>query len=152
MKWQVNFVGSSGIQGVEMDPSWKRRNNAAQTDKLLPLPGREPHQIQENHFVLAICLAVMSAVASAAPSYAADNDCGPGAVRTGNIFANTINGTVGNDVIRGLGGNDKLRGGPCDDKIYGGPGNDKIDGGPGWDICEGGAGADVFVNCEVVVP
>lgn len=103
------------------------------------------------NFVLAICLAVMSALASAAPTYAADNDCGPGAVRTGNGAANTINGTVGNDVIRGLGGNDKLRGGPCDDKIYGGPGNDKIDGGPGYDICFGGPGVDVFVNCEVVV-
>lgn len=104
------------------------------------------------NFVLAICLAVMSALASAAPSYAADNQCGPGGAFIGNNNANTITGTIHNDLIRGLGGNDKLRGGPCDDKIYGGPGSDKIDGGPGWDICEGGPGVDVFVNCEVIVP
>ena len=35
-----NSSGSSGIQGGEMDPSRKRRNGSAQTDKFLPLPGR----------------------------------------------------------------------------------------------------------------
>ena len=51
-------------------------------------------------------------------------------------FADTINGSTGNDFLRGRGGNDV---------INGGDGNDTITGGLGADTPTGGIGADDFV-------
>ena len=54
----------------------------------------------------------------------------------GSGFADTINGSTGNDFLRGGGGNDV---------INGGDGNDTITGGLGADTLTGGDGADDFV-------
>src|SRR3954454_17784096 len=54
----------------------------------------------------------------------------------GTNFADTLNGSAGNDILRGEGGNDT---------INGGLGNDIIAGGAGADNLTGGGGNDTFV-------
>ncbi|HZG86214.1 calcium-binding protein [Paenibacillus sp.] len=54
---------------------------------------------------------------------------------TGNMFANTIIGGVGNDSLNGAGGNDS---------IVGQNGDDTLDGGDGDDTLEGGIGNDTY--------
>jgi len=54
---------------------------------------------------------------------------------TGNMFANTIIGGVGNDSLNGAGGNDS---------IVGRDGDDTLDGGDGDDTLEGGIGNDTY--------
>ena len=79
---------------------------------------------------------------------------GSEATLTGNISANTINGTdlyetidglEGNDTLNGMGGGDLLKGGSGADKLNGGDGDDVLIGGAGQDTLTGGAGADTFV-------
>ena len=55
---------------------------------------------------------------------------------TGNAFANSLVGGVGNDTLSGLDGNDTL---------LGNAGNDRLDGGTGADSLVGGAGDDVYI-------
>jgi Ca2+-binding RTX toxin-like protein len=87
---------------------------------------------------------------------------GSGLALSGNPFANTIIGGVGDDLIDGEGGADTLTGGSGFDEIYGGIGNDRLDGrddddlldgeddddtligGAGWDILTGGDGDDTI--------
>ncbi|HAX21923.1 MAG TPA: hypothetical protein DCY64_16805 [Hydrogenophaga sp.] len=68
-----------------------------------------------------------------------------GATLTGNLLANQIQGSEGNDSIVGGGGNDTLNGGA---------GNDMLDGGTGSDSMTGGTGNDTYVvdaTTDVVV-
>jgi predicted extracellular nuclease/Ca2+-binding RTX toxin-like protein len=74
-----------------------------------------------------------------------------GVTRTGTIFADTLNGTggedklvggLGNDTLNGLGGHDYLNGGLGNDTLNGGDGNDVLFGDLGNDILNGGAGQD----------
>jgi Ca2+-binding RTX toxin-like protein len=51
----------------------------------------------------------------------------------GNIAANSLTGTAGNDTIFGLGGNDNLSGGGGNNVLIGGAGNDTLIGGAGND-------------------
>jgi len=55
-----------------------------------------------------------------------------------NEQANSIVGTLGNDIIDGLGGNDSIYGNHGNDIIYGGTGADQIWGGHGSDVMCGG--------------
>jgi Ca2+-binding RTX toxin-like protein len=73
---------------------------------------------------------------------------------TGNLLANVINGTTGdntlsglanNDTLNGDDGNDTLLGGDNNDTLNGGNGNDFLNGGAGTDGMTGGAGDDTFV-------
>lgn len=84
----------------------------------------------------------------------------------GTQFADTINGSAGNNVIKsGAGkdrvrassgddtvragaGNDNVRGGGGDDDLFGGSGNDFLSGGGGVDFCRGGPGNDTLRGCE----
>lgn len=79
-------------------------------------------------------------------------------------FADTLEGTdgedgiyglEGNDLLNGLGGDDFLFGGAADDELhgdfgndegYGGDGDDKIFGDAGNDLADGGAGKDVLLG------
>ena len=56
--------------------------------------------------------------------------------------ANTINGTIYNDIIKGGAKNDVLNGGSGNDKLYGNAGADVLNGGNGNDMLTGGAGND----------
>ncbi len=76
-----------------------------------------------------------------------------GITRTGSIFADTLNGTagedklygsLGSDTLYGLGGHDYLDGGLGNDKLFGGDGKDTLVGGLGNDSLSGGNGADVL--------
>jgi Ca2+-binding RTX toxin-like protein len=76
----------------------------------------------------------------------------------GGPAADSIQGTVGNDVIASLGGKDKVKGGKGDDTIClgdaadtgrGGPGRDLIIGGTGKDTCVGGPARDRARQCEI---
>ncbi|MGQ0676947.1 MAG: calcium-binding protein [Rhodospirillales bacterium] len=77
-----------------------------------------------------------------------------------NSFADSLDGTAGNDTLHGLNlddtifglggldtlfgdsGNDTLDGDLANDKLFGGAGNDTLIGGAGADVLDGGAGAD----------
>ena len=61
---------------------------------------------------------------------------------TGNASANTLTGTLGDDIVQGLGGNDSIRGRAGDDQIDGGDNDDGIAGDQGDDVVHGGGGAD----------
>ena len=67
-----------------------------------------------------------------------------GITAIGDITANSIVGTVFNDILRGLGGNDAIVGGDGNDIIEGGLGNDSLAGGNGADLISGGLGNDVI--------
>ena len=76
-----------------------------------------------------------------------------GIVRTGTIFAETLNGTggedrlsggLGDDTLNGLGGHDVLAGGLGADRLNGGDGNDVLFGDLGADTLSGGAGRDML--------
>lgn len=76
-----------------------------------------------------------------------------GVTRTGTIFADTLNGTGGedtlsggwgNDTLNGLGGHDYLNGGLGNDKLDGGDGNDVLFGDLGNDTLRGGNGTDIL--------
>ncbi|MEK7456390.1 MAG: Calx-beta domain-containing protein [Pseudomonadota bacterium] len=87
-----------------------------------------------------------------------------GITRTGSIFADTLNGTAGedklsgnwgNDTLSGLDGhdildgglgNDRLNGGAGNDVLFGGLGNDTLNGGDGRDILFGGLGDDILTG------
>lgn len=79
-----------------------------------------------------------------------------GVTRNGSWFAETINGTagedrlwgggLGNDTLNGLGGHDLLSGGIANDKLDGGDGNDALFGNLGDDTLVGGNGRDVMVG------
>jgi Ca2+-binding RTX toxin-like protein len=87
------------------------------------------------------------------------NALGPLGTAT-NSFADSLDGTGGNDTLHGLNlddtifglggldtlfgdnGNDTLDGGSANDKLYGGNGNDLLIGGAGADTMDGGAGTD----------
>jgi len=58
-------------------------------------------------------------------------------------FADTFQGSSGNDKAEGFGGADKLSGGGGNDTLDGGDGDDELDGGAGADALVGGAGSDV---------
>lgn len=69
----------------------------------------------------------------------------------GDDKANTLTGTIGNDLMDGRGGNDTLLGNAGDDTLSGGAGNDRLVGGAGDDVffldvgndvIDGGAGID----------
>ncbi|MEQ1650096.1 MAG: calcium-binding protein [Hyphomicrobiaceae bacterium] len=60
----------------------------------------------------------------------------------GTMVDDLIEGFGGNDVLTGMGGNDTIRGGTGDDTIDGGDGNDYLHGGVGADSIFGGAGRD----------
>lgn len=62
----------------------------------------------------------------------------------GNELANSITGSVGNDIISGADGDDRLAGGNGADTLYGGNGNDRLLGEDGNDVLDGGAGADII--------
>ena len=61
---------------------------------------------------------------------------------TGKDIADTIVGTIGNDIVYGLQGNDSLNGGNGNDELIGGVGNDSLNGGTGNDSFIGGDGTD----------
>ncbi|NRR34123.1 type I secretion C-terminal target domain-containing protein [Oxalobacteraceae bacterium] len=63
----------------------------------------------------------------------------------GNLLANTLTGSNGNDTLDGGAGDDVLNGGLGSDKLLGGIGSDTLNGGAGNDALSGGAGADSFV-------
>ncbi|MGK6319449.1 Calx-beta domain-containing protein [Sphingomonas sp. DT-204] len=76
-----------------------------------------------------------------------------GITRTGSIFADTLNGTagedrlsgrLGNDTLNGLDGHDRLDGGLGNDRVNGGTGNDVLFGDLGRDTLSGGDGRDVL--------
>ena len=71
--------------------------------------------------------------------------------RDGTRLADTLHGTVANDIMRGQGsrdalygnaGNDLLSGGSAGDQLFGDAGDDELDGGSGNDRLEGGDGND----------
>lgn len=64
----------------------------------------------------------------------------------GDEGANTIIGTVGNDMIYAYAGNDTVDGGAGDDVLYGGAGNDTLIGGAGDDQLSGDEGADTMAG------
>jgi Ca2+-binding RTX toxin-like protein len=64
------------------------------------------------------------------------------ATLTGNIRANSIDGTERADLIDGRGGNDTLDGKGGNDRVLGGAGDDGILGGNGRDELRGGVGDD----------
>lgn len=76
-----------------------------------------------------------------------------GVTRKGTIFADTLNGSagedrlsggIGSDTLNGFGGHDWLDGGIGNDKLYGGDGNDVLFGDLGNDTLWGGNGRDVL--------
>ena len=76
-----------------------------------------------------------------------------GVTRNGTIFADTLNGSAGEDMLsgswgsdtlNGLGGHDWLNGGLGNDKLYGGDGNDVLFGDLGNDTLSGGNGKDIL--------
>ncbi len=71
---------------------------------------------------------------------------GKPATIVGSDFADTLNGTSGNDVIWAGGGDDTINGGGGDDIICGGSGNDTIDAGAGNDKVFAGKGNDTVVG------
>ena len=70
-------------------------------------------------------------------------------VGVGNLLANTIRGSDGNNLLQGLGGNDTLLGGTFYSGSgytgYGGTGDDTLDGGTGADSMVGGYGNDTYI-------
>ncbi len=60
--------------------------------------------------------------------------------------ADTVYGTIRNDMIRGEGGNDSLFGNEGSDSLFGGDGSDTIFGGSGNDILSGGRGNDLLTG------
>jgi len=56
--------------------------------------------------------------------------------------ADTLEGTMGDDVIRALGGDDAVLGGSGNDRLFGNGGNDRLVGGEGNDRAVGGTGRD----------
>ncbi len=62
----------------------------------------------------------------------------------GNVYADDIDGTGGDDVLIGTGGDDTIDGFGGSDWIMGQGGSDTIDGGSGIDFIDGGAGDDVI--------
>lgn len=63
---------------------------------------------------------------------------------SGDITANTMNGTTSNDTMNGLGGDDVLNGLAGNDVLNGGTGNDQLFGGNGDDVLIGGLGDDLL--------
>src|SRR5687767_9842362 len=61
---------------------------------------------------------------------------------SGTNGADTLTGTVGNDVIAAGAGADTITGLAGDDVICGGPGKDSVQGGDGTDVLWGGQHAD----------
>ncbi|WP_146585251.1 nidogen-like domain-containing protein [Puniceibacterium confluentis] len=61
---------------------------------------------------------------------------------TGDEDANTLTGTIYDDLLQGLGGNDSIRGNRGNDTLEGGTGDDTLRGERGDDSIDGGAGAD----------
>jgi len=58
--------------------------------------------------------------------------------------AQTLTGTIANDLMRGYAGNDTINAGDGNDMVYGGAGNDTISGGNGNDWLYGGVGDDTI--------
>lgn len=56
----------------------------------------------------------------------------------GNVLANLITGTSGNNVLQGLGGADTINAGDGADTVYGGDGADQLNGQAGADVIDGG--------------
>lgn len=69
---------------------------------------------------------------------------GDAVVGTGNVLANIINGTGGDNQLFGGGGNDTLNGDDGDDLLDGGSGNDTINGGDDDDTIIGADGNDTI--------
>jgi Ca2+-binding RTX toxin-like protein len=63
----------------------------------------------------------------------------------GSEFADSLQGTAGNDFIHGNSGADRLDGGAGNDELRGGGENDRLTGGLGADLMHGGDGRDTFV-------
>jgi Ca2+-binding RTX toxin-like protein len=63
----------------------------------------------------------------------------------GTEFADSLQGTAGNDYIHGNSGADRLAGGAGNDELRGGSENDRLTGGLGADLMHGGDGQDTFV-------
>ena len=64
---------------------------------------------------------------------------------TARSWADSLQGTAGNDYIHGNSGSDRLDGGAGNDELRGGSGNDRLTGGLGADLMHGGDGRDTFV-------
>jgi Ca2+-binding RTX toxin-like protein len=54
-------------------------------------------------------------------------------LKVGSASAESLAGTIGDDILLGQGGNDSLRGGAGDDQLFGGVGKDTMNGGAGND-------------------
>jgi Ca2+-binding RTX toxin-like protein len=65
---------------------------------------------------------------------------------TGSIFNNLLVGLGGNDVLNGVAGDDTLDGGNGDDTLYGSYDQDSLIGGAGNDVLDGGWGNDTLVG------
>lgn len=65
---------------------------------------------------------------------------------TGNVLANVLRGTSGDDVLSGLRGADTLMGRDGDDTLLGGGSPDRLEGGAGRDTINGGAGDDQIIG------
>jgi hypothetical protein len=63
----------------------------------------------------------------------------------GTEWADSLQGTAGNDYIHGNSGADRLDGGAGNDELRGGSENDRLTGGLGADLLHGGDGRDTFV-------
>ncbi|MEH1966862.1 cadherin-like domain-containing protein [Nostoc sp.] len=73
-----------------------------------------------------------------------------GLINNGTNFADSLIGSIGNDIINGGNGNDTIKGGAGDDSLFGENGNDVLygdglmDGGAGNDTLNGGNGDDTL--------
>ena len=126
----------------------RRRAVAHRRDRARPLDSRLAVSGQDARRTLIRPLLVLLAFGALLAGVVS---VGTAAERSGDTFANTIEGTPekdrirgggSRDTLRGLGGNDLLSGGTAADQLYGGDGADSLDGGSGNDKLVGEEGND----------
>lgn len=67
---------------------------------------------------------------------------------TGSALADSLLGTLGNDLIDALAGDDDVQAGNGDDQVFGGQGLDGLEGGDGNDLLDGGDDIDLLSGDE----
>jgi VCBS repeat-containing protein len=148
----IKSIDTSGTLGsVIFDAATQTLKYVADNDAFDALA---PGATQIDHFTYTVTDA--AGLTSTATVNVTVTGIADGVTRNGTYFADTINGTagedrlwgggLGNDTLNGLGGHDLLSGGIGNDKLDGGDGNDVLFGNLGDDTLRGGNGKDVLVG------